>query len=53
MRAAVERFKQFGKPPHLRSKTAARSKRGKSASVKPRAVNRELQAWIEKLRERR
>jgi hypothetical protein len=53
MRGAVDRFKQFGKPPHLRSKTAARSKRGKSASVKPRAVNRELQAWIEKLRERR
>jgi hypothetical protein len=51
-RGAVDRFNQFGKPPHLRSKTDARSKRGKPASARPRAANRPLAAWVAKLRKR-
>jgi hypothetical protein len=51
-RGAVDRFNNFAKPPHLRSKAGARSKRGKTASAKPRAVNRSLAAWVARLRKR-
>jgi hypothetical protein len=52
-RGAVDRFDRFGKPPHLRSKSGARSKRGKSARTKPPAANRALKAWVAKLGKRK
>jgi len=45
-RGAVDRYKLFGKPPHLRPGAGGGSRPRKTSPARPKPKNRDLEAWI-------
>jgi hypothetical protein len=52
LRGAVDRYKLFGKPPHLRPKARGGTRPGKTSSRRQKPKNGALEAWIRTVQRR-